>query len=76
MNASKEEKKLVRFCTRLQDERKIDKTDDKRQNRQNRFGKEWSLKLAESDKGYYYNKKWLKDDKAPEEPLKLPWNRV
>ena len=74
MNASEEEKKLVRFRTRLQDERKIDKTDDKRQNR---FGKEWSLKLAESDKGYYYNQeKWLKDDKAPEKPLKPPRNRV
>ena len=77
VNASKEEKKLVRFRTRLQDERKIDKTGDKRQNRQNRFGKEWSLKLAESDKGYYYNQeKWLTDDKAPEKPLKPPRNRV
>ena len=72
VNASKEEKKLVRFRTRLQDERKIDKTDDKRQNRQNRFGKEWSLKLAESDKGYYYNQeKWLKVTKL----LKNHWNR-
>ena len=32
--------------------------------------KEWASKLAESDKGYYYNQeKWLKDDKAPEKPI-------
>ena len=61
MNASKEEKELVRFCPRLQDKRK----------RQNRFAaKEWASKLAESDKGSYYNQeKWLKDDKAPEKPI-------
>ena len=28
------------------------------------------MKLAESDKGSYYNQeKWLKDDKAPEKPI-------
>ncbi|CAH3017907.1 unnamed protein product, partial [Porites evermanni] len=39
--------------------------------RQNRFAaKEWPSKLAESDKGSYYNQeKWLKDDKAPEKPI-------
>ena len=64
----KKKKKLVRFRTRLQDERR----------RQNRFAKSGLLKLAESDKGnYYYNQeKWLQDDKAPEKPLKPPRNRV
>ena len=58
MNASEEEKERVRFHPRLQDKRR----------RQNRFAaKEWVLKLAESDKGSYYNlEKWLKDDKTPE----------
>ena len=48
-------------CPRLQDKRR----------RQNRFAaKEWASKLAESDKGSYYNQeKWLKDDKAPEKPI-------
>ena len=32
--------------------------------------KEWASKLAESDKGSYYNQeKWLKDDKASEKPI-------
>ena len=54
-------KELVRFRPRLQDERR----------RQNRFAaKEWASKLAESDKGSYYNQeKWLKDDKASEKPI-------
>ena len=31
------------------------------------FCKEWASRLAESDKGYYYNQEnWLKEDKAPE----------
>ena len=57
----KKKKELVRFRPRLQDERR----------RQNRFAaKEWASKLAESDKGSYYNQeKWLKDDKAPEKPI-------
>ena len=61
-------KELVRFRPRLQDERR----------QQNRFtAKEWALKLAESDRGYYYNQEeWLKDVKAPEKPLKPPRNRV
>ena len=30
----------------------------------------WASKLAESDKGSYYNQeKWLKDDKASEKPI-------
>ena len=64
----KKKKDLVRFSPRLQDKRR----------RQNRFAvKEWASNLAESDKGSYYNQeKWLKDDKAPENPLKLPQNRV
>ncbi|CAH3184525.1 unnamed protein product, partial [Porites lobata] len=39
--------------------------------RQNCFAaKEWASKLAESDKGSYYNQeKWLKDDEAPEKPI-------
>ena len=57
----KRKNELVRFRPRLQDER-----------RQNRFAaKEWASKLAESDKGSHYNQeKWLKDDKAPEKPIK------
>ena len=57
----KKKKELVRFRPRLQDERR----------RQNRFAaKEWASKLAESDKGSYYNQeKWLKDDKASEKPI-------
>ena len=57
----KKKKELVRFRPRLQDKRR----------RQNRFAaKEWASKLAESDKGSYYNQqKWLKDDKAPERPI-------
>ena len=57
----KKKKELVRFHSRLQDERR----------RQNRFAaKEWASKLAKSDKGSYYNEeKWLKDDKAPETPI-------
>ena len=57
----KKKKELVRFRSRLQDERR----------RQNRFAaKERVLKLAESDKGSYYNQeKWLKEDKAPEKPI-------
>ena len=48
-------------CHRLQDKRR----------RQNRFAaKEWASKLAERDKGSYYNQEiWLKDDKAPEKPI-------
>ena len=42
----KKKKELVRFRSRLQDKRR----------RQNRFAtKEWASKLAESDKGPYYN---------------------
>ena len=54
-------KELVRFRPRLQDKRR----------RQNRFAaKKWASKLAESNKGSYYNQeKWLKDDKAPEKPI-------
>ena len=34
------------------------------------FCKEWASKLAESDKGSYYNQeKWLKDNKASEKPI-------
>ena len=57
----KKKKQLVRFRPRLQDKRR----------RQNRFAaKEWTSKLAESDKGSNYNQeKWLKDDKVPEEPI-------
>ena len=57
----KKKKELVRFRSRLQDERR----------RQNRFAaKEWASKFALSDKGSYYNQeKWLKDDKAPEKPI-------
>ena len=52
----KKKKELVRFHPLLQDDRIVWKV--------------WALKLAESDKGFYYNKeKWLKDDKASEKPI-------
>ena len=58
---TKKKKELVRFRPRFEDKRR----------RQNRFAaKEWASKLAESDKGSYYNReKGLKDDKAPEKPI-------
>ena len=57
----KKKKERVRFRSRLQDRRR----------RQNLFAaKDWASKLAESDKGSYYNQeKWLKDDKAREKPI-------
>ena len=56
----KKKKELVRFRPCLQDERR----------RQKSFCKVWVSKLAESDKGSYYNQeKWLKDDKASEKPI-------
>ena len=52
----KKKKELVRFHPLLQDNRIVWKV--------------WALKLAESDKGFYYNKeKWLKDDKASQKPI-------
>ena len=46
MPPKKKKRAIVRFPPRLQDKRR----------RQNRFvAKEWALKLAESDKGFYYN---------------------
>ena len=56
----KKKKELVCFRSRLHKRRQ-----------QNRFAaKEWASKLAESDKGSYYNQeKWLKDDKASEKPI-------
>ena len=67
MNASKEEKKACPFSYTTPRRKKTTKS----------FCKEWASKLAESDKGYYYNQeKWLKDDKALEKPLKPPRNRV
>ena len=56
VNASKEEKKACPFSYTTPRRKKTTKS----------FCKEWASKLAESDKGYYYNQeKWLKDDKAP-----------
>ena len=67
VNASKEEKKAGPFSYTTPSRKKTTKS----------FRKEWASKLAESDKGYYYNQeKWLKDDKAPEKPLKPLRNRV
>ena len=56
----KKKKELICFRSRLHKRRQ-----------QNRFAaKEWASKLAESDKGSYYNQeKWLKDDKASEKPI-------
>ena len=57
--ASKERKTAYPFSS-LTPRRKMTKS----------FCKEWASKLAESDKGSYYNQeKWLKDDKAPEKPI-------
>ena len=60
MNASKEEKKACPFSYTTPRRKKTTKS----------FCKEWASKLAESDKGSYYNQeKWLKDDKASEKPI-------
>ena len=61
MNAPKEEKRACPFSSSTPRQRR----------QQNRFAaKEWASKLAESDKGSYYNQeKWLKDDKAREKPI-------
>ena len=60
MNASKEEKRACPFSSLTPIRKKAKKS----------FCKVWASKLAESDKGSYYNQeKWLKDDKAPERPI-------
>ena len=60
VNASKEEKRACPFSSSTPRRKKTTKS----------FCKEWASKLAESDKGSYYNQeKWLKDDKAPEKPI-------
>ena len=60
VNASKEEKKACPFSYTTPSRKKTTKS----------FCKEWASKLAESDKGSYYNQeKWLKDDKASEKPI-------
>ena len=59
MNASKEEKRACPFSSLTPRRKKTTKS----------FCKVWASKLAESDKGFYYNQgKWLKDDKASEKP--------
>ena len=63
----KKKQKLVRFRTRLQDERR----------RQNRFAKSGLRNWQRATGATTANQeKWLKDDKAPEKPLKPPRNRV
>ena len=60
MNASKEEKRACPFSSLTPRRKKTTKS----------FCKVWASKLAESDKGSYYNQeKWLKDDKASEKPI-------
>ena len=60
MNASKEEKRACPFSSSTPRRKKTTKS----------FCKVWASKLAESDKGSYYNQeKWLKDDKAPEKSI-------
>ena len=60
MNASKEEKRVCPLSSLTPRRKKTTKS----------FCKVWASKLAESDKGSYYNQeKWLKDDKAPEKPI-------
>ena len=55
MNASKEEKRACPFSSSAPRRKKTTKL---------------ALKLAESNKGSYYNQeKWLKDDKASEKPI-------
>ena len=59
-NASKEEKRACPFLSLTPRQKKMTKS----------FCKVWASKLAESDKGSYYNQeKWLKDDKASEKPI-------
>ena len=60
MNAYKEEKRACPFSSLTPRLKKTTKS----------FCKVWVSKLAESDKGSYYNQeKWLKDDKASEKPI-------
>ena len=60
VNASKEEKRACPFSSLSPRRKKTTKS----------FCKVWVSKLAESDKGSYYNQeKWLKDDKASEKPI-------
>ena len=57
MNASKEEKRACPFSSLTPRRKKTTKLSCK----------VWASKLAESDKGSYYNQdKWLNDDKASE----------
>ena len=59
VNASKEEKRACPFSSSTPRRKKTTKS----------FCKVWASKLAESDKGSYYNQeKWLKNDKASEKP--------
>ena len=60
MNATKEEKRACPFSSSTPRRKKTTQS----------FSKVWASKLAESDKGSYYNQeKWLKDDKASEKPI-------
>ena len=60
VNASKEEKRACPFSSLTL----------RRQKTRKSFCKVWASKLAESDKGSYYNQeKSLKDDKAAEKPI-------
>ena len=60
VNASKEDKRACPFSSLTPRRKKTTKS----------FCKVWASKLAESDKGSYYNQeKWLKDDKACEKPI-------
>ena len=60
MNASKEEKRACLFSSLTARRKRTTKW----------FCKVWASKLAESDKGSYYNQeKWSKDDKASEKTI-------
>ena len=60
VNASKEEKRACPFSSLTPRRKRTTKS----------FCKVWVSKLAESDKGSYYNQeKWLKYDKASEKPI-------
>ena len=71
MNASKEEKKARKKSLSVFVHDYKTKEDDKIVLQRVGF------EISRERQGYYYNQEeWLKDDKAPEKPLKPPQNRV
>ena len=67
MNSSKEEKKSLPVLVLDSKTKEDDKIVLQRV----------GFEISRERQGYYYNQEeWLKDDKAPEKPLKPPRNRV